>query len=382
MSDSERDGGARSSLAALALAALLLLAGCGGPLGGPDGAPTTNSSATPGSPSTAGADSPPDASGTETPASAAPRTGTGTAAPPPSTGGPSPWGEDPLVVAVEGERSDARDEAALVREATAYWERNAERYAGYPVSFRVRPNASTPDVVVRFVSDVPDCGGAEEAAGCAPYVTDPESVDRPVPVFVRAGLSGDSTVRVLKHEFGHVLGLDHGDAPRGLMRPRSTLYTTPQPNATDRAFPWNDSTFTVYLDDRGVERPETVRSQVDHALGYYEDGAPGMPNNLTFRYVDDPARADVVIRFRDRASCQDGSGSCAAARGPDPDGDGAIETYGRLTITLVDVDPEAVGWHVGNWLAYGLGAEAERERPPPFRDADYEERRGRWWTRP
>jgi hypothetical protein len=49
-------------------------------------------------------------------------------------------------------------------------------------------------------------------------------------------------------------------------------------------------------------------------------------------------------------------------------------------VTLVGLDPDAVGWHVGYWLAYGLGAEADAEKPPPFRDAGYAERRGRWWT--
>lgn len=354
--------GSRSALA-VALAATLLVAGCSGPIGGGESTATPTAEG-----------------GADARATPTPPTQTPTAVP----DRPSPWGEGPIVVGVAGSASD-RNFVPLVERATAYWERNAERYAGYPVSFRVRPDAAHPDVRVRFVEDVPRCDagpGARDVAGCAPYVTEAADVGAAaLPVYVQTGLSDASTVRVLRHEFGHLLGLGHGDAPRRLMRPSATLYTTPKPNATERAFPWNDSRFGVYVAGSGVDRPATVRSQIDHALAYYEDGAPGMPGNLTFHYVDDPANADVVVRFRGADACRPGSDSvsCVSTRGPDLDGDGAIETYSRATITLGGIDADAVGWHVGNWLAYALGAEDPAARPPPFRDASYRERRSAWW---
>ena len=50
-----------------------------------------------------------------------------------------------------------------------------------------------------------------------------------------------------------------------------------------------------------------------------------------------------------------------------------------MVVTVDDLDTDAVGWHVGYWLAYAFGAEADADKPPPFRDASYRERRGEWW---
>ena len=286
----------------------------------------------------------------------------------------SPW-PDPVVVAVDPGPDD-REYASFVRAATDLWEADAEEYAGYAVAYEVRPDAADADVVVRFVHDVPDCGGHDDAVGCAPVVTDAAQVDSPVSVYVATGLSDESTVRVLEHEFGHTLGLRHDDEPRDVMRASTALSTTPQPDATDRPFPWNDGAFAVHVDAGDADDPDAFRSQVGHALDYYAAGAPGMPANLTFSHVDDADDADLVVRAGD---CGQRAASCANTRGPDPDGDGAIERYTHLTVTVDGLDADAVGWHVGYWLAYGFGAEADAEKPPPFRDASYAERRSEWW---
>jgi hypothetical protein len=68
-----------------------------------------------------------------------------------------------------------------------------------------------------------------------------------------------------------------------------------------------------------------------------------------------------------------------SSRGPDPDGDGASERYSQFTVTVVGVGTDAVGWHVGYWLAAAFGLEDDAEKPPPFRDASYQERRSEWW---
>jgi hypothetical protein len=161
------------------------------------------------------------------------------------------------------------------------------------------------------------------------------------------------------------------------MQARSVLYTEPQPNATERAFPWADADFTVRVDAVNASDPAGAQSQVDHALTYYEDDPPGMPTNLTFERTD--ADAELLIRFGPTTDCRASSGSCIGTYGTDPDGDGAIETYTRVELTLVGLDTEAVGWHVGYWLAHAFGAEADAEKPPPFRDATGRERRSAWW---
>jgi hypothetical protein len=289
----------------------------------------------------------------------------------------SPWGAEPVVVGVAG--PTGRDVVPLVRRAAAYWEANAGRYAGYPVDYAVRPEATNPDVVVQFRDEIEGCERTKHTAGCAPYITHAGQIDRPVTVEVKTGLSDESTVRVLEHEFGHTLGLGHDDEPRDIMRTGVVLTTLPQPNATERGFAWTDGDFTVYVDVAAAPDPDAAREQVGRALDYYERGAPGVPNDLTFRAVDDPDDAELVIRYVDRSACTSGSGSCGSSRGPDPDGDGASERYSRFTVTVVGVDTDAVGWHVGYWLAAAFGLEGDTEKPPPFRDASYEERRSEWW---
>ena len=363
----------------LAVALLVVAAGCSSPVG-PGGAASSGSAsppstttvrstateaASPTSVTTGSTDPSPDSA-------TSPATPVATAAP-----RPSPWGDDPIVVGVAGD--PAREYAPLIRDAARFWEANDRRYLGYEVRFAVRPDAANPDLRVNFTDRVPECGGASDAAGCAPHITDRRQIRRPVPVWIATGLSNESTTRVVEHELGHVLGLGHDDPPGDVMNASSVLYTRPQTDATDRAFPWNDSTFTVYANFSAAENPDAAREQLDRALSYYEEGAPGMPDNLTFRYVDDREAADVVVTFAADDACGDRAASCAGTRGLDPDGDGAVETYTRLRVTLGGISTDAAGWHVGYWLAYALGAEDDADKPPAFRDASPRERRGEWW---
>jgi len=343
----------------LVLACLLILAGCTTPLD-PTAEPPT----------------PVPAGGPESAVGTTPAAEATTDRSPTATPSANPWGDEPIVVAIRNEGSRDRDFAALVREATTFWEEN-EQYLGFEVEYEVRPDAENPDLVVAFADRVPDCGDVADAVGCAPLLTDSRQVDRPETAWVKTGLSDESTVLVTEHELGHTLGLTHDDPPQEVMRARSVLYTELQPNATERAFPWADAEFTVRVDAANASDPAGARSQVDHALTYYEDDPPGMPTNLTFERTD--AGPELLIRFGATDACRASSGSCIGTYGTDPDGDGAIETYTRVEITLVGLDTEAVGWHVGYWLAHAFGAEADAEKPPPFRDAGGRERRSAWW---
>lgn len=299
--------------------------------------------------------------------------------PPTAVDRPNPWNQTQLVVAMDAEATGNRKVDYMVRHAAAFWSKHSERYAGYFVTFSFQPEAEDPDIVVRFVDEVGECGAAEHAAGCAPFIDGSENIDRPVVVTIRTGLSQASTEHVIRHEFGHLLGIKHGEPPREVMRADATLQTLPQPNATHRAFPWPDTEFAVYLDLSAAPDEEAARKQVQHALNYYESGLEGMPGNLTFDLVDDPAEAEIVVRYRENDACEGQHTSCFRSRGPDPDGDGAIEEYHHATITVVSVDTRAIGWHVGDWLAYAFGAESENQRPDPFGDAAPSERRGDWW---
>ena len=267
------------------------------------------------------------------------------------------WRSEAINVSYGGGEPD-RAYAPLVRAAADYWTANSDRYAGYPVRLRVVDADGTADVHVRFVDRVGDCGthDVDTTVGCAPILTEPGQVDRPVDVRVRTGFTNDSTVAVLKHELGHTLGLSHADEPRAVMRPESRLVTTPDTNATDR--------------------------QVREALAYFDRGAGGtVPETVAFRRIDSREDADVVVTVTNESDCRAGTGSCGTVTGTDPDGDGALERYTRLEIVVVGLDTEAVGWHVGRWLGVGFGLEADAAFPPPLREnATYEDRRSEWWT--
>ncbi|RLM53332.1 matrixin [Halobellus sp. Atlit-31R] len=358
--------------AVVSLALLVALAGCIGPVVESPGSGPSTRQPTVGGDAAATASSP----GEQAAVTAGAGTPTATAAPKAQ----NPWGREPIVIGVVDAADTGREWTPLVREAAAYWEARGERFTGFAVDYEVRPDAAEPDLVVEFVDVVPECDGADDAAGCAPVIKNSRQIDRPETVSVRTGFSAASTVLVVEHELGHTLGLTHRDAPKDVMASSSVLYSEPLPNATERAFPWSDAEFTVYVDTANATDPAGARQQVHHALGYYERGAPGMPSNVSFVMVDDPEEADVVVRSVETSPCGAGAASCGGTVGWDPDGDGAVETYSELDISLVDLDTDAVAWHVGYWLAHGLGAEEDDEKPAVFRDASYETRRSEWWT--
>jgi hypothetical protein len=294
----------------------------------------------------------------------------------------NPWGESTLTVAIRDKKGGTRRLTPEIREALAYWEQNSERYAGYPIEFRLVPNATKPDILISLVSRIETCGGGEDVhvAGCT------RRVRWPILVQVETGYTDESLVRLLIHEFGHVLGLRHGDAPKEIMDPTVRMTTLPRPNATERDLPWNHSTLTVAVDLSNVPSDEraTVKQQINEALEYYDNGADGtVPERVSFRRISDLESADITIQFSANSPCPrvDDVGSCHLIYGYDPDGDSAFETYGYLKIVLTNLDSETVGWHVGYQLGYGFGFNEPEDWPEPLRpNAPIEIRRSRWWT--
>lgn len=352
----------------LVLATLAILAGCVAPI-----SPDTDRPLDDGAGDTTSTD---DAAVTGTDTERTTGSGTGAVA-------PDPYGGRTLVVGIENPADASRDYAPLVRRALDYWEANASRYAGYDVSYRLDPDATDPDFVVSVVDRIEDCGSEDDhSAGCAPYITRPEQFSPPERVRVVDGLSDESTVLVLVHEFGHTLGLEHDDEPQSMMRAEGRLETLPQQDAVNRSFAWSNRTLSVHVDigDDAGDRT-VVERQVTETVAYFDRGAEGtVPEDVSFVRTPNRSAADVVVQVGGPNPCEGDAGSCRRIRGFDPDADDRLETYDRLEVYVFGLDPEAVGWHVGRHLGHTLGLTDDAEYPEPLRSsASYDERRSDWW---
>lgn len=339
----------------------LVTAGCAGPL-----VPAGSSADTPASPSA-------DASPTLTP----------TASPTPlPDSARNPWRSAEVVVAVDGSAAPDRSFVGLVEQAVAYWNGPGRPNATYPATFRVEPDAPDPDIIVVVRSAV-SCAEHDDVLGCAPRLSADDRPPRPVTVTVASGFSDETTLRTIKHEFGHVLGIAHGEPPLPLMEPRHAAATLPQTDAVNKSNPWTTDDLRVYADFSGATGDrDQLQFQLSQAVGYYDAGAEGhVPSNVSFTLVENRSRAQVVVVFNhDREGCStDEPRSCGLHQGFDPDRDGALEYYTNATVVLNGIDAEATGWHLGYWLGVLMGHDRPEELAPPFRDASYEERRSDWW---
>ena len=296
-----------------------------------------------------------------------------------------PWLEpEPVTVRINDSADQPRRFVSLVNQSLRYWERNDDIYGTYTTTFTLRPDAPSADVEVRFVDEIATCDetDSDDVIGCAPVYN--ASVYEPNTTVVRIerGYTNETTLTTLKHEFGHVFGLRHGMEPMPLMNETNVNATRlPQLNASQRENPWGRETLSVYVDyDSFRASDDEIRHQVTHALDYYRDGADGdAPAGIRFEMTASNETANISINGGQNPCRSGDDGSCAITLGSDVDADAALEKYARQVIYLQGIDDEAVGWHVGYWMGFSVaGATEASELPPPFRDAEYDDRRN-WY---
>ncbi len=261
----------------------------------------------------------------------------------------NPWDRRRVVVAVGHNAIPSRNVTRAVRRAIVYWEHHAA-FASYPFDFVLRPDASDPDVVVDYNVSVA-CDGRDEASGCAPLLEAGDTPPDPVTVEIEAdlgnGLRSDTVITA--HEFGHVLGLDHCDDPTWLMA-QGCPNVTDRPDATEREFPFRNTTVTVYVDYANVtaENRSATTRHVRAAMRFYARGGNGtVPENLTFRRVEEPYAADVLLVWKPGGT--GGNTIAWSFVGDDVDGDGRSERYTHATGVIDTVPVSHRGYFVG-WL--------------------------------
>lgn len=290
-----------------------------------------------------------------------------------------PWPRAGAVVVGINQSVTPRNMTPLVRAAVDYWETTGAKYANYTTDFVVRPDASNPDVVVEFTKEIETCGIETGAfLGCAPLLDTSTLADDRETIRIETGYTDASTLSTLKHEFGHFHGLEHGEEPMPLMNSTYDATRLPMPNATERANPWMQDSLLVYVDYESFSGDrDRVQEQVQHALTYYSAGADGYaPAELSVTLTRNASEADIDIRSGD---IEGDDGSIGDTWGMNLDGDSALEYYTNQTITIEGLPTEVVGWHVGYWLATSITSDDDPAvLPPPFQDADYDDRRN-WW---
>lgn len=357
----------RQSVIAIGVALLVVCAGCSG--GQQTPAPETTASPT----------------STATPSPTPTPEPTETATPNPKA--ENPWESEEVVVRVYNAGNSSRSFVPLVENATEWWSDRATEYTEYDVEFVVDQTAIDPDVAIRVTGTLGRCGeetDTDDFLGCAPiYEGVGDAVGYDTDVWILAGQTNATTVRTVKHELGHTLGLRHDaadDLP--LMSAIDENATSlPVTNASDREFPFGKETIRVYVEygEFAEHKQEPAREQVEHALRWFEAGADGHLNEShEFVRVDDPERADIRIRLQKYVGCRNDR-VCAYYRYANPDSDPAPEEYTSLnvTISMIDTDPDSVAWLVGWPMSKVLIDRRATHRPMPFQDNIIDQ--GRWW---
>ena len=302
----------------------------------------------------------------------------------------NPWRAETVTVAIENNANASRNLAPLVNQTLEYWNDRANYYGDYSVRFVSQPHATAEaDIVVSFVDRIGDCGfelDVENLTGCATILETGTVAASQETVEIKAGYVNESTVSTMKHEFGHILGIDHGEEPMPVMAETSDTTLWPKPNATARPDAWKNETVSLYVAYSDISqnyKRVTVRSELQHVVEYVNSGADGsLAANSTLVMTESRADADIVVTFPESVECGGENASTVSCGrltgGVQLDSDSRWEYYSGAEIGVSRIHTETVSWHVGVWLLYSFGL-TEGELPAVFRNAGYNRRAGQWW---
>ncbi|MFB6267706.1 MAG: hypothetical protein ABEI31_08610 [Halodesulfurarchaeum sp.] len=269
-----------------------------------------------------------------------------------------PWPKPgPVVVGISNTGNTSRDFAPLVRNAIEYWTTGkGSEHANYSEQFVVRPEADSPDVAVKFVSSLIQCGNEysidRQYSGCAPIYSGGSAAREQSEILVEVGYTNNSTLSTLTHEFGHLFGRLHGQKPMPVMSATFDATKLPMTDAVNRSRPWKPDSLSIYIDLSTVgdiDRDEW-ESEIATAIKYVDSGADGrVPEEFDYHVVHNGSEADIILKAREQGS--NDNASSGIVWGVSEDADDALEYYTSQRISIwEDVRNENVAWHTAYWL--------------------------------
>lgn len=283
----------------------------------------------------------------------------------------NPWEKEEIVVAIDDRSLYPRDYTPYLSNTTRYWMEHDERYAAYQVNYTVEPDADDPDLLIVVENALELCGDVyseHETGGCAPLFDASTRVSETVEIEISAKLPDDAVESTMKHEFGHMLGIRHGEPPEEVMQQFRTL--------SPRKLPWGRDGLSVHFeiaDDRWYVRDRTTEA-VD---------AIQRQTGTELSVAEERRAADIVVEERtgtldcgreggDAPSAD--AASCVSANAEDVDDDGRWEYVVQVSSS---VSRETFLWHVGRWIFAGFGV-PEEDFPWAFTGEDTYEKRSTW----
>lgn len=256
-----------------------------------------------------------------------------------------------------------------------YWNSNAEKYSDYPATFTFVSSQSDADIVVAMNEDIRRCAEGTDALGCAPILDRTAPASTPITVQVETGFTLEDTTEVMQHEFGHVLGLDHGEEPMPLMSESTAAELARDvQNLNSRSYGFQKSTLGVYIDNESFgDSSDNVRSGVIEAIEWYEEGnAEATPEDFNMVLVDSEAEAELVVR-QNRTACSGTYYWCTLPYVTDLDTDDQPEYYSVAYINLRHGSNEKVAYNFAKGAGFVIANAPTSDDAPPKGVSDYEQ---------